>query len=1029
MKLSDFSIDRPVFTTVIIIALIVFGYLGYISMGIDLFPQVDVPVVTVKTELKGANPEIIDMDVTDVLEEQIKTIAGIDNISSVSFEGYSQIVVSFVLEKNNDVAAQEVRDKVAVAMKSMPKDIEQPIVTKVDINATPILYLALTGTGISYRDLAYIAKKKIKERIQSINEVGSITLTGYREREIKVILNAYKLQGYNISPSEINQAIALNHIEMPAGYLQMPNIEYTLKINGEFETAEALSNLIVAYRNNAPVYLKDVAEVINGEEDIRSISRFNGAPAIGLLITKQTDANTVKLAKKVLDLSEKIKKDLPKGVKLQVAFDSSKFIKDSINGATEDLVFGIILTAVLMLFFLRNYRATIISIISIPTSLIACFAVMNSLGFTINAITMLGLSLAVGLVIDDAIVVIENIFRNVEAGRPPLEAAYKGSSEVGFAVIAATLSVAAVFIPVALMKGMIGRFFFQFGLTVAISILFSLWVALTLIPMLCSRWLVHTPSHNKVYMAIEHFLNYIENLYKNILGWALSHKKIILSIGIIALLIGFGLIPFIGKEFITKADESRFIIRYEAPTGSSIDYTDKKSREIENIIISHKEVYTLFQRIGGNVAEEVNKGTFMINLVPKNERDISQADLMNIMRKECKKIAGVDIYVENVSTMGGSGGSRSADIQYVLMGPEITQIANFVDKINFKLKETPGFVDVSSDFQFTKPEMKIFIDRERANNLGLNITNISQNISTMIGGTTVAKFKDKDERFDIRTRARLEDRQTPENIGRIVVTSYDGKNVQLNNVLTMKETVGPNTINRYNRQRSATFFANLHGKVFGDAVKDMERIISEEIKDHQGYEFMPAGLTKTMGESFQYLSQALILAVIIIYLVMAAQFESFIHPFTIMMTLPFTTIGVFGSLLIFGKTLNIFSFIGIIMLMGIVTKNAILLIDFTNRLRKEGADRREALLTAGQIRLRPILMTALAVVCGILPCALALTEGSETRSSMGVAIVGGTITSTLLTLIIIPVLYVILDDFQNKLFGGKKEKKITNSEK
>ncbi len=1006
MKLWDIAIERPVLTTMFIAAFLVFGIAGYQRIGIDLYPEVEFPVVTITAILPGASPEVIESEVTDIIEEEISTIEGIDEMRSLSFEGLSQIIVTFDLDKDIDVAAQEVREKVAVAAARLPRDLEPPIVQKLDITANPIMWIAVSGDR-SYRELSYYADKVLKERLQMVRGVGSILLGGFRDREIHVWLDQDRLEAYGLSPLEVTRAIQTKHVELPAGRIENREQEIAIKVMGEYTSVEELSDLIVAYRQGAPVRLRDLGRVEDGEEDTRTLGRFNRKPAIGLGVRKQSGTNTVEVAERVKAALAEIQKDLPSGIEVKIAFDASEFIKNSMRDVQFDIFFGALLTSVVILLFLRNVRTTFISVLAIPVSLIGSFAFMNALGFTINNMTMLALSLAVGMVVDDAIVVLENIFRHMERlGQPPRVAARDGTREIAFAVIAATFSIAAIFLPVAFMKGIIGRFFIQMGLTVVIAIFLSLLVSLTLTPMLCSRFLRREERRGLISTALERGFQALERAYRSALTFALHRRALIVASALALFLLSLGLSRFIGREFFTQADESRFLVRFETPLGWSIERVDAVTREAERILFSHPEVRGAF--VGTGFFGSTNQGIMFVSLLPKSERQISQQQLMATLRRELSAIPDLSVAVEPVSPIGG--GQRNTDIQYILEGPSLEDLAPRADLIVRRLKQSPGFVDVDTDLELTKPEVKVRINREKAEDLGLDVATITQAINIIMGGVDVAAFKEGGDRYDIHVRALPSDRSMASDLERILVVSRDGRRVKLSNVVEIIEGAGPNVITRYNRQRAVTLYANVQGKPQGEALAEVERLIAEVLPNQPSYRAELAGRGRELRRSFQYLGTALVIAIVIIYMVLASQFESFIHPFTIMLSLPLATVGVFGLLLVTGKTLNIFSYLGIIMLVGIVTRNAILLVDYTNQLRARGLGRTEALLQAGPTRLRPILMTAITTIAGMVPVALALSEGGETRAPMAVAVIGGMLTSTFLTLLVIPVVYTLFDD-------------------
>jgi HAE1 family hydrophobic/amphiphilic exporter-1 len=1009
MLISDTSIRRPVMTLTIMAAILIFGWIAYKSMGIDLFPEVDFPVVTVQTVLEGASPEVIDADVTDVLEEQIKTIGGIKFLMSQSYESRSIIAVEFELEKDVDVAAQEVRAKVNLAERDLPDDVDKPVVDKMDTASNAIMWITVFGSS-DYSKMSYYADKVLKEQLQSINGVGNIQLGGLREREIRVWLNPEKLKGRGLTAQDVVAAIKLKHLEMPGGRIETPETEYSVKIKGEYTSVEELKNLVVAERDGTTISLRELGKIDDGFEDLRNIARFNGLPAIGLGIRKQSGTNTTEVIDAVKAKLETIKKDAPEGISIGIALDTSGFIKESMEGVRFDIIFGVILTALIMYLFLRNIRVTFISVTAIPISLIGGFVLMNALGFTVNNLTMLAMSLSVGMVIDDAIVVMENIFRHVEAGEDPMNAASVGTGEVGLAVIAATSSVAAVFIPVAFMKGLIGRFFYQFGMTVALTIIISVLVSLTLTPLLCSRMLHHQKSHKKLYIILENAFLAIERGYRRALEWAVTYRWTVILIAVTTFVCGIYLVRFIGTEFVVQADSAQFKIGFELPTGTSIEETSKRLYELETIVAAQPETKQYFGAIGVGGGAEVNKGVMMVNLVPKDERKESQLEIMKRMRTKLNTYKDMVSSVEYLEQIGGS--RRYADVDLVIKGPSIEELARVSEQIVADLRSQDTFVGVDTDLRITKPDVKVLINRDLADDLGVDVKSISDEIYILFGGTDAAKFKEGGYRYDIRVKALPEFRTDPSGLEIISVRARDGRLIEASNLITQEVSMGPNVINRFDRMRSLTLYADVEGISVGEGLVKAEEIIRKYLPKDGNWGTSLVGKTQVFRESFQYLFQALLIAVLVIYMILCIQFESFVHPFTMMLALPLCMVGVFGALLLTGKTLNIFSFIGIIMLMGIVTKNGILLVDFANQQRRKGMNKVQAMLTAGPIRLRPILMTASAVIIGVVPVALALSEGGETRAPMAIAVIGGMISSTLLTLLVVPVVYLMFDDAQ-----------------
>ncbi len=1010
MWLSDISIRRPVTTLTIMAAIIIFGWLGFRHMGMDLMPEVDFPIVTVQTTLLGASPEVMDQDVTDVLEQQINTISGLRTLQSQSYEGFSQIVAEFELSKDVDVAANEVRDKVNLAKTELPSDIDEPLVDKFDLGSMPVMWVSVSSTG-NYRTLAEFAEKFVKERLQSVMGVGNIEVSGLREREIRVWLDPDRMQARNLTAQDIMAAIQLKHIELPGGRIETDAQEYTIKVQGEFDSVDAFSNLVITEHDGAVTYLKDVARIDDSSEDLRSIAKYNGKPTIGLGIRKQSGANSIAVARSIRTQLTELQKYAPPNTTIEVAYDTTKFIEQSMDGVQEDIIFGIILTAIIMYIFLREIRITFISILSIPISLIGGFIAMNAMDFTVNNLTMLAMSLAVGLVIDDTIVVLENIFRHVENGKNRKEASSIGASEVTLAVIASTSSIAAVFIPVAFMKGVIGRFFFQFGLTVALTVVISALVSLTLTPFMCSRLVRHQKSHGRFYNFFENFFTGMERFYSGILRYAVHHRVLMVALAILFFISAFAILPFIGKEFMTSADESRFNISLEMPTGTSLKQTGERVLDMEKVLEVMPEVENFMTSIGSSSGGMVNKGNIIVNLVPKKARTLSQNDLMQQVRDAYSKYTDMIFSVGQVNEMAGG---RGADVEFIIQGPGVEQLDQVSSNIVHTLKMDPRFIDVDTDIRLNKPDIKVHVNRHLADDLGVDVRSISNEIYALFGGISIAKYKEGGYRYDIGVRALPEFRKTPSDLEKISIRNRRGELIKAPNLITYEVSRGPNAVNRYNRRLAVTLLSNLKGIQAGEAITTIEEIADRLLPKDGKWNIQPSGMSKIFLESFQYLTEALLLSILVIYMVLAIQFESFIHPFTIMISLPLTMIGVFGALLLTGETLNIFSFIGIIMLMGIVTKNGILLVDFANQARELGVSKVDAILQAGQLRLRPILMTAASTAIGVVPVALALSEGGEMRAPMAIAVIGGITTSTLLTLLIIPVIYLVNEDLSER---------------
>lgn len=1028
MWLADSSIRRPVSATMFIVSLVVLGIISYPAIGVDLFPKVDFPIVNITTQIKGASPEVMDIDVTDRIEEAVNTINGVKSITSVSTGSASIVTVEFTLDRNIDLAAQDVREKVSSIRARLPKDVEEPVVEKVNPDSTPIVWLNLAGDR-SIRDLSSYADEILKERIQRINGVGAIRLGGLRLRQIQVLLNPDRMRAYQLTAGDVIQALQRENIELPGGRIENPSREYTVKIKGEFARVPEISGLIVAYHQGAPVRLGEIGRVEDGITDQRSIVRFNGIPAVGIGVQKQSGTNTVEVAGGIKREVEEIRKNLPPGMELHVAFDQSVFIKRSIQEVQHHLILGGILAIIAVLAFLKNLRTTMISAIALPVSVIATFTVMRMFDFTFNNMTMLALSLSIGILIDDAIIVIENIYRHIEEGKEPRQAASFATQEIGLAVMATTFAIVAIFLPVAFMKGIIGRFFLQFALTVVFAVLMSMIVSFTLTPMMAAMFLKRKAIPAGLSAGgippvrggrISRISLSFEDWYRRILGYSLGHRNLVLLAALGIFIFGLYMTKFIGKEFIPPEDQGRFIVRLEAPIDSSITRADLLFAQAEEMVRKMPEVRSVFYALGFGVRGEVNRANMFVNLIPKRERKRSQEEIKKLLRRQINQIPGLRGTAEDISLVGG--GLRNVPIQYNIRGTDLEALQVYAREISDKLTAVAGVVDVDTSFEKGKPELQVLIDRNKSADLGVSVGSIAETINILIGGQAeITKYKDESRgrRYDVQVRLSPEHRQKADDLGRLFVRSRDGRLVELASVVRILDGVGPSVINRADRQRAVTIFASLEGKPLAEAMGELDNIAANvlPVEFSTGYK----GMAETMHESFRYLLFAILLGVAIAYMILAAQFESFLDPLIVLISMPLSLIGAFGALLISGQTISIFSLIGLILLMGLVKKNAILLVDYTNVLRSRGMSRREAILTACPVRLRPILMTTFAMVAGMIPVAFGIGEGSETRSPMGIAVIGGLLTSLFLTLLVVPAAYEFLDDI--KQFARRRGKK------
>ncbi|HQK99516.1 MAG TPA: efflux RND transporter permease subunit [Smithellaceae bacterium] len=1040
MWLAETSVKRPVFATMVILALVVLGLVSYPSIGVDLFPKVDFPIVTITTTLKGASPEVMDVDVTDRIEGAVNTINGVKGITSVSTESVSRTTIEFVLERDIDQAVQDVREKVSGIRNRLPEDIEEPRIAKVDPDASPILTMNLSGQR-SVRDLSTYADEILKEQLQRINGVGDVIFYGLRLRQVRIWLDASKMHAYQVAPNDLIVALKRENIELPGGRIETTTKEYTVRIKGEFPTVLDFNDLIVSYYRGAPVRIRDIGRAEDSIEERRSYSRFNGIPAVGMAIQKQSGTNTVEVAHRVKAEVERIRKTLPPGMEINIAMDQSLFIERSIKEVQFHLIVGSLFAILAVFLFLKNIRTTLISAVALPVSVISTFAVINAFGFTFNNMTMLALTLSVGLLIDDAIIVIENIYRHVEEGMAPREAATFATSEIGLAVMATTFAIVAIFLPVAFMKGIIGRFFLQFALTIVFAVLVSLLVSFTLTPMMASiflkarrnvvpnplgtissaRGMKRSTIKDLVHQAgdvLDRSYARLEALYRHVLGFSLQYRKTMLGGALAVFLASLLIMAFgLGKEFVPPEDQGIFMIRMESPIDYSVEQVERHLAGTEDLIRNIPEVKSVYFVQGyGNYA---NRSLMIVNLIPKKQRKNSQEDIKKIARLKLREIAGLKVSAEDITVV--RGGQRQVPIQFSIRGQNIEALQTYARQISAEFSKLPGIVDVDTSLEVGKPEFKVYIDRDRAASLGVDAAAIAEAVNLLVSGELdVGRFKDeaKGKRYDIRVRLNPEDRNSAGSLERIHVRARDGKLVELANVVTIEEGSGPSVINRVDRQRAVTIFANLEDKPLGQAQAELEAITARVLPPD--YLTKSLGMADVMKESFVYLLFALLLGIVMAYMILASQFESFVHPITVLLSMPLSFIGAFGALFLTGKTLNIFSLIGLILLMGLVKKNAILLVDYTNVLRARGLSRRDAILQAGPVRMRPILMTTFAMIFGMLPIALAVGEGAETRAPMGIAVIGGLLTSLVLTLVVVPAAYDIFDEWIERFKNGKK---------
>jgi len=1027
MFLSDLSIKRPVFATVIMLTLVVLGIFSYKRLSVEEFPNVEIPVVSIVTKYEGASAQSVETEVSKKIEEAVNPIAGVKKVFSYSSEGVSTVVVEFELEVDIDSVNPEVRAKIGSIRGDLPSDIEEPIIQKLDFNAMPVVSIAAESDVLSARELTDVVDKTIKKRLESIQGVGKVDIVGAADKEVNIVIDPLKLESLGVSVAAVMNGIKQENINTPLGRMTKQDGEYSVRVSGKSEYVDQLNSLTVTALDGRPVRLSEVAAIVDGIEEKRTTSLYNGKPAISLDVLKQSGANVVQVVDDVLARVEKIKTELPADVRVTVVRDASQQIRDSLTDVEHTLIIGGILTVLIVFLFINSWRSTVITGLTLPISVISAFIIIYALGMSLNVMTLMALSLAIGMLIDDAIVVRENIVRHVEMGKDHMTAAREGTAEIGLAVMATTLSVMAVFVPVAFMKGIVGRFFFSFGMTVAFAVAVSLLVSFTLDPMMSSRWhdpAIENPQGSWLGKRVHKFNLFFDRIaesYKGVIRWALQHRIIISVVTTVSFFFGIFLFGTLQASFMADYDKGEFQVSFTTAPDASIYESENRLKAMLDSIKDIPEVDHTYGTIGSGDNGVVRKGVLYVKLVDSDKREKTQKEIEQIFRERFKTVAGVRTSIEEA----GGLNSSNKPLVVTLQGDDIEQLKKTSAELKTKMREVKGIVDIDTSLEDDTPEYRIKVDRDKAAALGLNSQDVVNTVGILFGGNLASTFEEKDgDAVDIRIRLDERYRQNPEQLMnlKLVVQSQNGGNVlvPLRNVASYEVDNTPSQINRQSLSRKVDITANLDNLPIGTAVNLVKKEI-ETIKTPPGYTFSFAGEGEDMAESFGYMAEALILAVLMVYLVLAAQFESYIEPFAIMFSLPLSIVGMAGMLHLTGDTINIMSLIGLIMLMGLVTKNAILLIDYAKHLRGTGMDRTEALVQAGRTRFRPIMMTTLAMIFGMLPLALAIGAGAEMRAPMARAVVGGLITATVLTLVVVPVMYTILDDMAvkaKKIFGG-----------
>lgn len=1011
-SLAKLCVRRPVFATMLILSLVVVGGFSYFSLGVDLLPKIDIPTVAVTVSDPGASPEEIETEISKKIEDAVNTIGGLDELRSNSSEGQAQIIITFELSKDGDVAAQEVQNKVNLIRNNLPQNAKAPVVQKFDPDANPIVQIAVSAPR-SLRDLTLVADKLIRQKLENAPGVGQVQLLGGAKREIHVNVDPDKLRAYGFTITDVVNAVHIQNLELPGGSLNAGATEFTVRTMGRITSAQQFNDIAIATRQGYVVKVSDIGTAEDSYEEPRTSGRLNGIPAVTLVVAKQSGANSVTTADEVKKRLDEITATLPKDVRVQVVQDQSAFIKAAIEAIKRHLIEGSFFACIIIYIFLANWRTTLIAAVAIPTSIISAFALMKVMGFTLNQITMLALTLMVGIVIDDAIIVLENIYRFIEEkGMSPMEAAVEGTKEIGLAVMATTLSLLAVFLPVGFMGGIVGRFMSSFGFTSAFAIAVSLLVSFTLTPMLSSRF-IKAPAKDDAHAhgsKDSRFFQYISGHYLTMLKWSMAHRKAVLLMCGGTVLSLIPLFMFVGKDFTPSDDQSQFNVLVRAPEGTSLASTTQVGEAISQAIRNVPGVVTTLTTAGGGSDGAVNSANIYVKLVDVADRKDTQLAMMQQTRKLLKTFpSNLHTSVELVSVVGGN--QSNAQVQYFIEGPDLPKLAQYSDQLVARMKNIPGVIDADTSLRSGKPEVRLDIDRARAADLGVSVNSIEQALNTLVAGETASTFNAGDDQYDVRVRAGEQFRNRVEELQKITVASTRQLGpVGLDEVVSVHTSTGPSSINRIARQRQVTVSCNILPGYSQGAILTALQKAADDIRVDPDYHTGLAGASKELGRAGYYFALAFALTFIFMYIVLAAQFESFIHPITILLTLPLAVPFGILALLLTGQTVNIFSGLGLLLLFGIVKKNAILQIDHTNGLRASGMPRYEAILQANMDRLRPILMTTLALVAGMLPLVISRGTGAATNRSIGVLVVGGQSLCLVLTLLAVPVFYSVFED-------------------
>ncbi|NML44875.1 efflux RND transporter permease subunit [Ramlibacter sp. G-1-2-2] len=1031
MWFTRVSLKNPVFATMVMAAIVVLGLFSYQRLNIDQFPNIDFPVVVVTADYPGASPEIVESEVSKKIEEAVNSIAGINALTSRSYEGQSVVIIEFQLYVDGRKAAEDVREKIAAVRPNLRDEVKEPRVLRFDPSSRAIWSLAVLpdsskGRPMGAVELTNWSNQVLKKRLENVRGVGSVTVVGGSQRELDIYLNPAAMEALGITADQVVAAVRNENQDLPVGAVRSIAQDRTVQVSARMERPEDFGKIIVARRNGSPVRVDQVARISDGGQELDNLALYNGERTLLITVQKAQDENTIEVIDGLKKTLDEMRAQLPPGVRLETVTDASRPIRVSVENVRRTLVEGALLTVLIVFLFLNSWRSTVITGLTLPIALIGTFLFMYAFGFSINMVTLMALSLCVGLLIDDAIVVRENIVRHVQMGKSAYQASLDGTQEIGLAVLATTFSIVAVFLPIGFMGGIIGKFFHEFGVTIVAAVMISMFVSFTLDPMLSSVW--HDPEIHAHGAKRERKTFYdrtigrvtgwfddgtekLASAYQSILRWALAHRVATLLAAAAIFVGSLFMVPLLGTEFVPKADYSETSINFFTPVGSSLELTEAKARQVEQIVREFKEVkYTVATINTGNAAGKIYASIY-VRMVDRKDRKLSVDQMAGVLRERLKQVPGIT--VTHVGLLDAVGGNKQ--IEFSVQGPDLKELERLSRLVTDKIRDIPGLVDLDSSVKPDKPTVSIELRRDAASDLGLGVAQVASSLRTLVAGQTVGNWRaPDDETYDVNVRLAPDARTAPADLERLpfaMGANADGsmRIVRLNQVAKVSESTGPNQINRRDLTREVAINANTDGRSAGEISKDIQARL-DEIAFPPGYRASFSGSTKNMRESFGYAVSALAMAIIFIYMILASQFKSFLQPLALMTSLPLTLIGVVLALLAFNSTLSIFSVIGIVMLMGLVTKNAILLVDFAIRMREQGMARSEALLHAARVRLRPILMTTLAMIFGMVPLAFALSEGSEQRAPMGQAVIGGVITSSLLTLVVVPVVYCYLDD-------------------